>query len=267
MKERPFERPWMADYVDRKMTIDSSRSRRTPGLGTPRAPARPAPPAVPAGEPPRRPHRVDPAQPRRHEAVRGAPLPGHLLRAAAPQGRDRRRLHPGADAQVPQLRRLQRQGARLEPPPVPAHPLQRGAHPRAGRLHGLLPRAGRCAAWTRASTRSEVVGALETFDDDLRRRGARPTPRAQALLPHVHHYLSHDRRLRHRPGARGLRGVARVAPGTARAPIPAARKSEGSAIRPAGRRAGPSGPGRPCPPASGRRTPPRRGSTRPSARD
>jgi nucleoside-diphosphate-sugar epimerase len=28
MKERPFERPWMADYVDQRMTIDSSRSRR-----------------------------------------------------------------------------------------------------------------------------------------------------------------------------------------------------------------------------------------------
>ena len=62
--ERPFERPWMARYIDTHLFVDASRTRRRLGWQphTAAAPAEPHP--VHDREPPHRPRGVDAAQPR-----------------------------------------------------------------------------------------------------------------------------------------------------------------------------------------------------------
>ena len=68
--ERPFERTWMAEYIDQQMTVNAAWSRATPRLGASAAPRDPAAHAFPDREPEDGSLGVEPPQPCRHEADR-----------------------------------------------------------------------------------------------------------------------------------------------------------------------------------------------------
>ena len=212
--DMPFERPWMARYIDLKMTIDASRTRARLGWAPrPRLELLRRLPFLIENL------KTDPLEwnlqePRRDE---GGPLPLEPAAPPAPREvRGRRDLRlprpPRRTARADPLRELPadlRGGARLEPPRRLRPPEEHGPHAGQGGPHLLLPAAR--DATLRAGLR--------------RRRALRRAPRPEPRRPP-----------RHPPGPAG-EGDEAGAPRLRHGPPPPRLRRDPGGLRRADRRA------------------------------
>ena len=167
--KRPFERPWMARYVDKAMTIDASRTRSILGWEPrPRLQVLRRLPFLLENR------KTDPiewnrAEPRGDEGGPPRDEPPDLRPAQEARARDRPGVHRGADrargaGALPELPAGERAGPPVEPHAHPPAPHERGADPRAFDPRLVLPRPRGAAILSRASrhARSATPSASST---------------------------------------------------------------------------------------------------------